>query len=143
MLSEIEHLQSILADIIKQTISPSTLPLAGEDLVRDFRLSDHPDDQVMRRPYNNLKNHFVVCHLSLFTLVQALNKKLFSEQKNCSTVGKKGEFSCLNVVKEDPRDEVVVASSFNHSVKGNGYEASIFGLDRARATIEGKMCWSN
>ena len=68
MLSEIEHLQSILADIIKQTISPSTLPLAGEDLVRDFRLSDHPDDQVIRRPYNNLKNYFVVCRLSLFTL---------------------------------------------------------------------------
>lgn len=45
MLSELEHLQSILADIIKQTISPSTLPLAGEDLVRDFRLSDHHDDQ--------------------------------------------------------------------------------------------------
>lgn len=41
MLGEIEHLQSILADIIKQTISPSTLPPAGEDLVRDFRLSDH------------------------------------------------------------------------------------------------------
>lgn len=49
MLSEIEHLQSVLADIIKQTISPSTLPLAGEDLVRDFRLSDHHnyEDQVM------------------------------------------------------------------------------------------------
>lgn len=48
MLGEIEHLQSVLADIIKQTISPSTLPLAGEDLVRDFRLSDHHnyDDQV-------------------------------------------------------------------------------------------------
>lgn len=47
MLGEIEHLQSVLADIIKQTISPSTLPLAGEDLVRDFRLSDHHnyDDQ--------------------------------------------------------------------------------------------------
>lgn len=45
MLSEIDHLQSILADIIKQTVSPSTLPLAGEELVRDFRLSDHPDDQ--------------------------------------------------------------------------------------------------
>lgn len=47
MLGELEHLQSILADIIKQTISPSTLPLAGEDLVRDFRLSDHHnyDDQ--------------------------------------------------------------------------------------------------
>lgn len=48
MLSELEHLQSILADIIKQTISPSTLPLAGEDLVRDFRLSDHHDDQVKK-----------------------------------------------------------------------------------------------
>lgn len=48
MLGEIEHLQSVLADIIKQTISPSTLPRAGEDLVRDFRLSDHHnyDDQV-------------------------------------------------------------------------------------------------
>ena len=48
MLGEIEHLQSILADIIKQTISPSTLPLTGEDLVRNFRLSDHQnfDDQV-------------------------------------------------------------------------------------------------
>ena len=50
MLGEIEHLQSVLADIIKQTISPSTLPLAGEDLVRDFRLSDHHnyDDQVSK-----------------------------------------------------------------------------------------------
>ena len=51
MLGEIEHLQSVLADIIKQTISPSTLPLAGEELVRDFRLSDHHnyDDQVQCR----------------------------------------------------------------------------------------------
>ena len=53
MLGEIEHFQSVLADIIKQTISPSTLPLAGEDLVRDFRLSDHHnnyyDDQVMNK----------------------------------------------------------------------------------------------
>ena len=51
MLGEIEHLQSVLADIIKQTISPSTLPLAGEDLVRDFRLSDHHnyDDQVSEK----------------------------------------------------------------------------------------------
>lgn len=54
MLGEIEHLQSVLADIIKQTISPSTLPLAGEDLVRDFRLSDHHnyDDQVSEKQSN-------------------------------------------------------------------------------------------
>lgn len=47
LFGEVEHFQSILADIIKQTISPSTLPLAGEDLIREFRLSDHNngDDQ--------------------------------------------------------------------------------------------------
>ena len=50
LFGEVEHFQSILADIIKQTISPSTLPLAGEDLIREFRLSDHNnvDDQVDR-----------------------------------------------------------------------------------------------
>ena len=47
MLSDIEHLQSIMADIIKQTASPTNLPLAGEELLREFRLSDHHDDQVL------------------------------------------------------------------------------------------------
>lgn len=45
MMSDIEHLQSIMADIIKQTASPTNLPLAGEELLREFRLSDHHDDQ--------------------------------------------------------------------------------------------------
>ena len=62
-----EHFQSILADIIKQTISPSTLPLAGEDLIREFRLSDHNngDDQVDRFGFYfcliNWKNQAINC----------------------------------------------------------------------------------
>lgn len=48
MLGELEHLQSVLEDIVKQTKNPTVLPPAGEDLVREFRLSDHHnyDDQV-------------------------------------------------------------------------------------------------
>lgn len=41
MLSEIEHLESLLADIVKQTYNPAALPIVGEDLVRNLRLSDH------------------------------------------------------------------------------------------------------
>lgn len=48
MLGELEHLQSVLEDIVRQTKNPTVLPPAGEDLVREFRLSDHHnyDDQV-------------------------------------------------------------------------------------------------
>lgn len=47
MLGELEHLQSVLEDIVRQTKNPTVLPPAGEDLVREFRLSDHHnyDDQ--------------------------------------------------------------------------------------------------
>ncbi|KAK3751291.1 hypothetical protein QZH41_012201 [Actinostola sp. cb2023] len=41
MLSEVEHLEPLLVDIVKQTYNPACLPVVGEDLVRNLRLSDH------------------------------------------------------------------------------------------------------
>jgi len=41
MLNEVEHLESLLVDIVKQTYNPANLPVVGEDLVRNLRLSDH------------------------------------------------------------------------------------------------------
>ena len=42
MMGEIAHLETILADIVKQMVSPETLPPAGEDLVNNFRFPDGP-----------------------------------------------------------------------------------------------------
>jgi len=37
LISEIEHLQSLLEDTIKQCTNPSSLPLASEDLINNFK----------------------------------------------------------------------------------------------------------
>ena len=37
LISEIEHLQTLLEDTIKQCINPTNLPLASEDLINNFK----------------------------------------------------------------------------------------------------------
>ena len=42
ILREINHLESLLEDINKQTVNPNSLPLAGEDMLRSMKLSENP-----------------------------------------------------------------------------------------------------
>ena len=37
LMGEIEHLQNLLEDTIKQCINPSSLPLAAEDSINNFK----------------------------------------------------------------------------------------------------------
>lgn len=42
ILNEISHLESLLEDVNKRTTNPSTLPLAGEEMLRSMKLSENP-----------------------------------------------------------------------------------------------------